>query len=212
MKGISTHYVSVTEGDLQIEDDIIEEIIEELMHSSFGARRRKRTKKDVNFWETPWGQMISDNNVADPNSTTGKKFRRRFRVPLPLFELLVKVFKEKKVFCVKKKSRIPDEAKILACLRILGRDACADDISELSHDVIGESSVCIILKQFIVGVLEHLYPSFVKLATSDSDYLNEVLSTYAKLGCPGATGSMDCTRVKWSMCLVFWYTTNSGSV
>jgi hypothetical protein len=34
---------------------------------------------------------------------------------------------EKNIFGLIKKSCIPIEAKILACLRMLGRDACADE-------------------------------------------------------------------------------------
>ena len=39
-----------------------------------------------NYWETSWGLLINNPNVYNSNSYEGKKFRRRFRVPFPLFK------------------------------------------------------------------------------------------------------------------------------
>jgi hypothetical protein len=43
-----------------------------------------------------------------------------------------------------------------------------------------------------------MYSKFINLPKGKQ--LEKVLSTYAKIGLPGCVGSMDCTRVKWTMC------------
>ena len=48
-------------------------------------RRRYRIGK-VNYWETEWGQLISNPNVNIPSSREGKLFKRRFRVDFGLFK------------------------------------------------------------------------------------------------------------------------------
>jgi hypothetical protein len=35
-----------------------------------------------------WQNYVMDDTVRDPTSVNGKKFRRRFRVPYPLFEVV----------------------------------------------------------------------------------------------------------------------------
>ena len=39
----------------------------------------------INYWETEWGKLIRDPSTMDPSSRNGLKFRRRFRLPFPLF-------------------------------------------------------------------------------------------------------------------------------
>ena len=161
-------------------------------------RRRLATEDLTNFWDTPWGKLIQHPDVRDPATKTGKIFRRRFRLPFPLFNHLVNLCQEHDIFETKRQSKIPIEAKVVACLRILARDHCADDIYELSHTVIGESTVYYIFKKFIHGVATKLFPIFVKFPTDE--YLNRVLEVYSRLGLPGCVGIMDCTHIKWSMC------------
>ena len=86
----------------------------------------------------------------------------------------------------------------MACLRMLARDNCADDINELSFQILGESTVHNTFKKFVVNISTRLFPKFVKLAKGKQ--LEKVLDTFAKIGLPGCVGSMDCTRVKWTMC------------
>ena len=50
------------------------------------------------FTETEWGKLLRKDSVRDPNSSTGQLFRRRFRLPFPVFELLVKLTKEYNLF------------------------------------------------------------------------------------------------------------------
>ena len=101
----------------------------------FRLRNRKPTP---NWKETSWWKEIHDPNVSNPTKPEGKKFRRRFRVPYPLFVKLVELSNQHNMFRVHQ-SHIPTELKVLAILRLLGRADCADNIQELSG--LGESTI-----------------------------------------------------------------------
>jgi hypothetical protein len=99
-------------------------------------KKRRRTEanteeKVIDIWQSSWGKLISHQNVSDCNSFEGSKFRRRFRIPYPVFkELLIPLCEDRNVFMSKKKSFIPIEFKILIALRILGRNNTSDDCCE----------------------------------------------------------------------------------
>ena len=56
------------------------------------------------------------------------------------------------VFSLQRRSSIPVEAKVLACLRMLGRGSCADEINELSSNLIRESTVHPLFCDFVRGM------------------------------------------------------------
>jgi len=162
--------------------------------------KRTRKIKDYNsqFWQSECGKLLQHPNINYPRTTEGKRFRRRFRLPYPLFQYLVEICIRYNIFDLTNASPIPIELKILACLRILGRNNCADDVTELSHEILGEATVRFLFKTFVTNMAERVSPKFIKLAKGKQ--LAKVLDTFAKIGLPGCVGSMDCTRVKWSMC------------
>lgn len=82
-------------------------------------------------------------------------FRRRFRVPFPIFEKIVLECNRVNVFNIKSESRgrVPIEFKVLISLRILGRGNCFDDISEMSG--VFPSSVARIFYDFVIGFESH---------------------------------------------------------
>lgn len=191
------------EDEQKEEEKAILLILDDFFHEDEPLQKKKRLRvPSVDFWSSAWGLVISDPSVWDPKSRSGKSFRRRFRVPFPLFkQVLLPLCKQHQFFSSQRHSRIPVEAKVLSALRILGRDSCADAIAELLQNVVGESSVNIIFKQFVIGMTTHVFPFMVKLASADSpDYLREVLATYERLGLPGCCGSLDGTRISWGMC------------
>ena len=56
----------------------------------------------INYWESPWGLLISAVSTMDCSSTNGKLFRKRFRIPFPVFkEILVPVCNEANIFNVR---------------------------------------------------------------------------------------------------------------
>ena len=96
--------------------------------------RTGRTLK-INYWATPWGELLQKPEVKVERSKWGKLFRRRFRVPFALFDkILVPKCREANIFATisEARVRIPLEFKLLMCLRILGRGNVADDIAEMS--------------------------------------------------------------------------------
>ena len=160
-------------------------------------KRRRRTGVVTDFWSTSWGLLITNPATNDCSTREGRLFRRRFRVPFPVFQqVLVPLCAEKNIFQTHRKSSIPDEIKLMMCLRILGRNSCADDACELSG--IKESTCNSIFKTFLENFVKHISPMFVKIPEEES--LFRVMEVYKKLGFPGTVGSMDCTRLKWTRC------------
>lgn len=43
-------------------------------------------RKPEKYTESAWGRMLRDPNIQNPLTNAGKIFRRRFRVPYPIFE------------------------------------------------------------------------------------------------------------------------------
>jgi hypothetical protein len=183
--------------DIFIKEILEEEFIDEEKDSEIPKKKRHLFKRSDDFWQTQWGQLISHPDVHNIRTRIAKRFRRRFRLPYPLFVHLVNICKSHNIFNMTYESRIPIEAKVLACLRILGRDHSADDIND-STGMIGESTANYIFHQFVEGITKYVYPNFVQVPTGE--LLQKVLSTYSRLGLPGCVGSMDCTRVRWFRC------------
>jgi hypothetical protein len=48
--------------------------------------RMVNVRKEETYSESAWGRMLRNPNIKDPTTVAGKLFRRRFRVPYPLFE------------------------------------------------------------------------------------------------------------------------------
>jgi len=60
--------------------------------------RNRNRKKKKNFTNVPWAQMLSDPLTQDPTTREGKFFRRRFRIPYPIFLRIVDVVRQKEWF------------------------------------------------------------------------------------------------------------------
>lgn len=106
--------------------------------------------------------------------------------------------KEKEIFSGggTKRGQIPDEIKLLCCLRVLGRDNCFDDISEMSD--IGESTALSVFTKFVLSFSMNFQDEFI--TTPEGENLQKVMDIYSKLGFPGCVGSIDATHLKWAMC------------
>ena len=104
---------------------------------------------------------------------------------------------EKDVFRMKQNSLIPIEIRLMICLRILGRGEYFDTVSELCRA--SKSAVELIFKLFVVNFSESFFDTYIRQPT-DERVIKETMNTYAKLGLPGAIGSMDVTHVHWAAC------------
>jgi hypothetical protein len=161
----------------------------------YGPIRNNRSRS-TNLWLSPWGLLITSEGIKTPGSYEDKLFRKRFRLPYALFVKFVKEASEHNIFEEEKSGKIAIEFKIMIGLRILGRDNCADDISEYLN--IGESTINPIFKKFVSGCVKYLYKKYVYIPQGEE--LDQVSLVYEKLGLPGCIGSMDCTHVLWHRC------------
>ena len=173
--------------------------------------RKKRSPMPPTDWsQSTWGIMLEKFRVDGPSARDAILFRRRFRVPFDLFRRLVTMCKEKNLFPHSKfhpttgvpidaafRPVIPLELKMLGVLRILGRGWCLDDVTECSG--ISETTMQIFFHEFCTKFVASYYFDFVK--RPENEDLERVMDTYARLGFPGAVGSIDCTHLWWMMCL-----------
>ena len=97
--------MNIIEEELQMETD----------QPSCHKRRRTLVERAADFWETEWGKLLRHPDVDNILTRIGKRFRRRFRLPVQLFEHLVTICRMHNIFSSVYKSRIPIEAKVLAC-------------------------------------------------------------------------------------------------
>jgi len=166
------------------------------VNKSKKIRRRRPRNVDgyirhKDFEACEWFQRINDPEVEDPNSATAKKFRTRFRVPFPLFRLLLQIAQDLG-FELRPKSAcnipgIPLELKMLGVLRVLGRGTCFDGIEELA---LGDKETFrVFFHDFNEKFVKNYYSMFVHTPSTE-DEIKEVMTTYEKLGFPGAIGKI----------------------
>jgi hypothetical protein len=154
---------------------------------------RGRTK---NLWESGWGKLILHPDVNTKGSYHNRVFRRRFRLPFPVFRDLVQDCKEHNVFNSRREGKIAVEFKVLIGLRILGRDNCCDDIDEYLN--IGMSTVNYIFKAFCFGCNTKLYNQYVKVPEGEA--LDRVERVYARYLLSSVT-STDQSNTGWHYCI-----------
>ena len=132
---------------------------------------RTSISRDKDYWRSPWGNLLRDPSVKIPGSYYYKRFRRRFRIPYELFYPLVEECKQHKIFDsvadtigTGRTKKIPIEFKVLASLRMLGRDYYADDVAEILN--VGEETARLLMLAFIRGVSKEMYSTYVYRAGS----------------------------------------------
>jgi len=162
-------------------------------------RRFGRTSKMNYYTETKWGRMITDIEIQDSTSKVAREFRRKFRLPFPVFDkIIVPECDRLNVFEIKDKIRVrlPTDMKVLICLRILGRGTYQDDVAEMTGTF--KSTIQYIFGQFIRNFTPAFYAKFVIQPTGDKR--KKIMSVYSKIGLHGCMGSMDATHIFWARC------------
>ena len=109
--------VRVTAAERIIETWISEHL--ELFQNSQKPERKKRRSRraPIDYWQTPWGQMLMDPNILDEGSHIAKLFRLRFRIPFLLFrDILMPMVVSANIFPNDADGRVntPTEFKVLA--------------------------------------------------------------------------------------------------
>ena len=213
----------ITNRKRKISETIVEKMIQSGFFAGGGSNiinkearpRRKDPAAPVNerpnYWNSKWGKMLIRDKaimLEQPQGKTAKIFRRRFRVPPRLFFDVI-VPEAEKVFQYYADDRfetyrfqIPVEIKVLIVLRILGRDACADDCVELSD--VSETSCNRIFLKFLEAYPRMYYDKYVYFPEPGSDELANIMETYRLLAFPGCVGSIDATHIKWEKCPKEW--------
>jgi len=190
------------EMEAEVEYTVVSEAISAWEAEDAQPERRKRQRLDLtrpaSFAETLYGQMILHPDVNNPRKKMGKEFRRKFRLPFPLFQHLVALCREHGIFGQIKMSKIPIEAKVLIGLRVLGSGAHTSILADCTSLFVGQSTIASIVHEFVAGVTEHLFPIYVRFPTGEE--LKPLMEVYSRLGLPGACGSIDCTHIRWTLC------------
>ena len=149
-----------------------------------------------------WARMLRDEatELARPGSAAAILFRKRFRIPFPVFKILLartRAWHEKSQRDCSGRQRIPTELKLLGVLRILGRATCFDGITELSG--ISIPAMDSFFHKFTKWFRTEVYPEFVYTPKTKEE-LVKIQAAYSALGLPGCIGSMDVVHVAWCMC------------
>ena len=173
-----------------------------------GAAQHTRQYTNSYWWrrylETP----------PQPCSLEWSEFRKKFRVPYPMFEELVERTRNSGLFpneLARKRGRPPAPLalKVAAALRYLALGVTADGLeeaSELSPGAIEEFMFGVDIQrgrdQLQIGWFRWFvgtyYPEWVKGPTVGNDAeIQKLQHAFAMCGFPGAVASQDCVHVHW---------------
>jgi hypothetical protein len=162
--------------------------------------------KHPNYWQSAWGQLVQRlASIVNGPSITSRD-GKRFRVPYQVYCKLVQMCVEKKLFGenssvetdIANRLICPVEIKVLAVLRILGRNWNFDDIAEAT--LMGETTARRAFHLFCENFVTHFYDKYVYRPKDQQ--LKKVLEVFGKMGLPGCIGSTDCVHLKWDRCPV----------
>ena len=144
---------------------------------------------------------INDATTRYPRSHRGRLFRRRFRVPFPIFEQLMEMAQEmgfeRRPKSAANVEGIPLELQILGVLRVLGRGTCFDGIEELTNG--SAEAHRVFFHKFCKTFCNRYFNEYVYPPRNEEEK-RRWASDYSRMGLPGAIGSTDCVHVKWERC------------
>ena len=84
------------------------------------SKKRRKKEKRIDYWDSAWGRLLLDPLTMDPTSSQGLLFRRRFRVPFPLFmEVLLPICRTKNIFDIKDEKKVSNNLSCRICFRLL---------------------------------------------------------------------------------------------
>lgn len=164
------------------------------------SQRKYEDRPD--YSSSVWARMLLSDRIKDPSDRKGGKlFRRRFRVPYPLFLDVVKLTRDSGLFlegcdCTGR-AAAPLELKVLSVLRVLGRGYCFDGVEELT--LISAEVLRMFFKKFCYWFARELFSKYCNPPETPEEI---AISTniYERLGLPGCVGSTDCVHVRWERC------------
>ena len=143
-------------------------------------KRTRETPARPDYWDSTWGRMLKKDKekmLDQPHCSEAKLFRRRFRVPPRIF-FDVFVPQVERIFAMEDrfaKFTVPAVFKALIVLRILGRDAAADDCTENSN--VSEPACNRIFIKFLHDYSALYYDEYVYFPKPGSAELAKIMET-----------------------------------
>jgi Plant transposon protein len=164
--------------------------------------RQRKWEERPPYHMSPWGRMLVHPRTKDPTDRKGGKlFRRRFRVPFPLFERITEMTRINAWFSEEKdcagRRAAPLELKILGVLRVLGRGYCFDGIEELNF--ISAESNRVFFHTWCELFTKKYFSIYCNPPETDAE-ISSTMAVYNRLGFPGCIGSTDCVHIRWECC------------
>lgn len=138
------------------------------------------------YWSSEWGKLLLDKRVYNLKSLAARRFKRRFRVNIYMYEQIKEKCIEKNIFeedsdgCPHGNC-IPIDFKILVCLRKLGRCEAYDTSTELCY--VAESTCAHLFKMFVRNFCKHFYEEYVNVP--EGDELLEIMEKFREVGLSG---------------------------
>ena len=169
------------------------------------SRGEKKLEPNVNPWEiVPWLIDLSNPNIRDPSKREGKEFRRKFRVPYPVFQDILVLTKDIPGRAFDHLPRtvtgawvIRLELKILMVLRVQAGGLKFADAADLTGYTT-EGTASAFFKHF--NKMFSCFHQEAIIRPLKGDAMKESMRTYAMLGLPGCVGSVDATFIPWETC------------
>jgi hypothetical protein len=168
------------------------------------------------YSHSTWWAMLLKGECKVIGHPQNKIFRRRFSIPFSMFKDIVAAAREWPhgkgnlgditVDCTGIEG-VPLELKILGALRMSAKGCSFDAIAELSGMSIST------MHTFYHAFWERFVANFRDIwifYPTDKITAADNLAVYARLGFPGAIGSVDCTHVYWGRCPAYFQNAYCG--
>ena len=175
-----------------------------------GSKRLRKPRQEFlreDFASAPWQVMLTLGTYKIETTKQGRQFRRKFRVPAPLFDYIVGTLLHRKLFPEyddagngKDAFRRPIptfQVKVLCVFRVLGSGCEFASVYEGSK--IDEHTARVFFHRFNNIFAHSFYKIWVHPPSTEQD-LKETMAIYQRLGLPGGIGSTDCFHLFWDKC------------
>ena len=166
----------------------------------FKARYDHIDRINSHIYSTYLSERAEARNVRDPESSLGKEFRRKFRVPYSVFEEIVRDIRHlgfNETPQVTGEPRVPLKLFVLTALRIIATGAPLDLAQDISHIGIETIRNFMNMHFFMWGAWKA--QSTIKMPTTQAER-SKVIGRYERIGLPGCAGSIDCVHLVWDNC------------
>jgi hypothetical protein len=185
-------------SDSDDEDSGMPFIDEDSKEEIASAVKQQRTVYSCDYMSSEWARMLSSPGVSNPEDKDGCFFQRWFRVPYPVFTLLLERWfpEHDKKTDFTGRPLPPLELLVLGMLRVLGSGLPFDEVAELNN-ISAETNRRFFHK--FCSKMAQMYPKWIYPPTTEAQ-IQKVMGMYSVRGFPGCIGSVDCVHIPWDLC------------